>query len=257
MVAGHVPEGEGLWLDEQVYFSYGSFEPVKAELARRIPITGTLAIGAAVIWLALGIPIGILSGIRRAIGRRPRGDDLRDHRGVDADLLARPAAAVRLLVQVGALTVERDPHRLQRVGWGVPGGPRGALHPAMGVPRLHQRGVLRTDGPRQPDRDDERGLHQDGPRQGLVRASGDLQARPARRAHARRHDARPGRRPPPRRRLHHRDRLRIARDRAARGPVDRHQRLPDGDGSDDPRARSSSPSRTWSWTSRTPSWTRG
>ena len=65
MVAGHVPEGEGLWLDEQVYFSYGSFEPVKAELARRIPITGTLAIGAAVIWLALGIPIGILSGIRR------------------------------------------------------------------------------------------------------------------------------------------------------------------------------------------------
>ena len=55
----------GLWLDESVYFSYGSFEPVKNELSRRIPITGILAIGAAVLWLLLGIPIGILSGVRR------------------------------------------------------------------------------------------------------------------------------------------------------------------------------------------------
>src|SRR5919106_4341374 len=55
----------GWWLNEQVYFSYDGFIPVKEELARRIPITGILAIGAAVIWLALGIPIGILSGVRR------------------------------------------------------------------------------------------------------------------------------------------------------------------------------------------------
>jgi peptide/nickel transport system permease protein len=55
----------GLWLNEDVYYSYGGFVPVKEELARRIPITGILAIGAAAIWLLLGIPIGILSGVRR------------------------------------------------------------------------------------------------------------------------------------------------------------------------------------------------
>jgi peptide/nickel transport system permease protein len=55
----------GLWLNEDVYYSYDGFIPVKEELARRIPITGVLAIGAAVIWLLLGIPIGILSAIKR------------------------------------------------------------------------------------------------------------------------------------------------------------------------------------------------
>jgi peptide/nickel transport system permease protein len=55
----------GLWLNEDVYYSYDGFIPVKEELARRIPITGVLAIGAAAIWLLLGIPIGILSAIKR------------------------------------------------------------------------------------------------------------------------------------------------------------------------------------------------
>ena len=65
-VGGPPPRShEGLWLNEDVYYSYDGFVPVREELARRIPITGTLAIGAAVIWLLLGIPIGILSGIRR------------------------------------------------------------------------------------------------------------------------------------------------------------------------------------------------
>ena len=90
MLSGHPPRGhDGLWLNEDVYYSYDGFVPVKEELARRIPITGTLAIGAAMIWLLLGIPIGILSGRAPKIRRRSRGDDLRDRRGVDADLLAR------------------------------------------------------------------------------------------------------------------------------------------------------------------------
>jgi peptide/nickel transport system permease protein len=59
----------GFWLDAEPpdgpYYSYGNFVPVKEELARRLPITGILAIGAAVVWLLLGIPIGILSGVRR------------------------------------------------------------------------------------------------------------------------------------------------------------------------------------------------
>jgi peptide/nickel transport system permease protein len=66
MLSGHPPRShEGLWLNEDVYYSYDGFVPVREELARRIPITGTLAIGAAVLWLLLGVPIGILSGVRR------------------------------------------------------------------------------------------------------------------------------------------------------------------------------------------------
>ena len=55
----------GFWLNEDVYYSYDGFIPVKEELARRIPITAVLAIGAAVLWLLLGIPIGIISGVKR------------------------------------------------------------------------------------------------------------------------------------------------------------------------------------------------
>jgi peptide/nickel transport system permease protein len=55
----------GFWLNEDVYYSYDGFIPVKEELARRIPVTAVLAIGAAVLWLLLGIPIGIISGVKR------------------------------------------------------------------------------------------------------------------------------------------------------------------------------------------------
>jgi peptide/nickel transport system permease protein len=55
----------GLFLDETVYYSYGNFVPVKEEIYRRLPVTITLAVGAAVLWLFIGIPIGIVSGIKR------------------------------------------------------------------------------------------------------------------------------------------------------------------------------------------------
>jgi peptide/nickel transport system permease protein len=55
----------GLWLNEQVYFSYANNVPVREEIVRRIPVTLVLALGAAVIWMLLGIPIGIISAIRR------------------------------------------------------------------------------------------------------------------------------------------------------------------------------------------------
>ena len=54
----------GLWLNEQVYFSYGNYVPVKEEMYKRIPVTVTLATGAAVVWLLLGIPIGMASAIK-------------------------------------------------------------------------------------------------------------------------------------------------------------------------------------------------
>ena len=54
----------GLFLDEQVYFSYQNFVPVRDEVLRRLPYTAVLAVGGALVWLMVGIPIGIVSAIR-------------------------------------------------------------------------------------------------------------------------------------------------------------------------------------------------
>jgi|SRR5918996_2643498 peptide/nickel transport system permease protein len=54
----------GLFLNEQVYFSYSNFVPVKEEIYKRIPVTATLAFGAAIVWLLLGLPIGIMSATK-------------------------------------------------------------------------------------------------------------------------------------------------------------------------------------------------
>ena len=54
----------GIFLDEDVYFSYTNHVPVKEEIYSRMPVTATLALGAAVVWLAIGIPIGIVSAIK-------------------------------------------------------------------------------------------------------------------------------------------------------------------------------------------------
>jgi peptide/nickel transport system permease protein len=55
----------GLFLAEDVYYSYSNFVPVKEEIFRRLPVTITLGIGAACIWLITGIPIGVLAATRR------------------------------------------------------------------------------------------------------------------------------------------------------------------------------------------------
>ncbi|MBW3592734.1 MAG: ABC transporter permease [Actinobacteria bacterium] len=46
-------------------FSYDSREPVKDELAERFPRTLVLAGGAAVIWIVMGVTIGVVSALRR------------------------------------------------------------------------------------------------------------------------------------------------------------------------------------------------
>src|SRR6266496_1375380 len=55
----------GLFLNKQVYFSWSNFVPVRDEIFSRLPVTITLAVGAGVIWLLMGIPIGIISAIKR------------------------------------------------------------------------------------------------------------------------------------------------------------------------------------------------
>ena len=46
-------------------FSYSTRSPVKDQFFDRVLVTVQLAIGAALVWLAIGIPIGILSAIKR------------------------------------------------------------------------------------------------------------------------------------------------------------------------------------------------
>jgi peptide/nickel transport system permease protein len=55
----------GWFLNKQVYFSYASRVPVSEEIYNRMPITFTLALGAAVVWLLIGLPIGVISAIKR------------------------------------------------------------------------------------------------------------------------------------------------------------------------------------------------
>lgn len=55
----------GLWLNEEYYYSYNNFVPVKEEISGRVSVTLVLALGGAVVWIAIGIPIGIISAIRR------------------------------------------------------------------------------------------------------------------------------------------------------------------------------------------------
>jgi len=54
----------GLFLNKDVYFSYQGHIPVSEEIFSRLPVTTTLTIGAAICWLLLGIPIGIISAIK-------------------------------------------------------------------------------------------------------------------------------------------------------------------------------------------------
>jgi peptide/nickel transport system permease protein len=54
----------GMFLDEDVYFSYTNHVAVKEEIYKRLPVTGMLAVGAAMIWLMIGLSIGIISAIK-------------------------------------------------------------------------------------------------------------------------------------------------------------------------------------------------
>ena len=55
----------GFFLNKQVYFSWSDFVPVRQQIFSRLPVTIVLAIGAGVIWLLMGIPIGVVSAIRQ------------------------------------------------------------------------------------------------------------------------------------------------------------------------------------------------
>ncbi len=55
----------GWFLNEEVYFSYSNNVPVKEQIYPRLPVTVTLAGGAAILWMLVGVPIGVVSAIKR------------------------------------------------------------------------------------------------------------------------------------------------------------------------------------------------
>jgi peptide/nickel transport system permease protein len=55
----------GLFLNKQVYYSYGNDVPVAGQIWSRLPVTLALTIGSAILWLLMGIPLGIISAIKR------------------------------------------------------------------------------------------------------------------------------------------------------------------------------------------------
>ena len=55
----------GLWLNEEVYFSYINNVPVKEEIRERLPVTFVLMVGGVVLWLLIGIPTGVVSAVKR------------------------------------------------------------------------------------------------------------------------------------------------------------------------------------------------
>lgn len=55
----------GMWLDENVYYSWSNQQTVKDEIKQRFPVTATLAIGSAILWLLMGVPLGIISAVKR------------------------------------------------------------------------------------------------------------------------------------------------------------------------------------------------
>src|SRR5919109_688503 len=46
-------------------FSYQNYISVKQQIFDRLPATASLAIGAAVVWLLIGLSVGIISAVRR------------------------------------------------------------------------------------------------------------------------------------------------------------------------------------------------
>lgn len=56
---------KGVLFDFDLGYSYQYNAPVSELIANRLPATAFLALGAAVLWLAIGIPVGVISAVRR------------------------------------------------------------------------------------------------------------------------------------------------------------------------------------------------
>ena len=75
-------------------FSYQNQTDVLPEILKRLPATIFLTVGAVIVWLAIGIPIGVLSAIKTGSVDGPARDGHRADLHLGAGLLLRPRRAV-------------------------------------------------------------------------------------------------------------------------------------------------------------------
>ena len=243
----------GLFLSEDVYYSYGNFIPVKEEIARRLPVSITLGVGAACIWLVLGIPIGILSAIRR-----------NSFSSRSAMFLAIVGVSMpvfwlgQLLLYVFWFKLGIMPSSGLEIGASIWDSILQGkfilpwITVAVGYAAFYAR-MVRGNLIETMSDDYIRTARA----KGMSGTPRDLQARVAWRPHPRGHDARSRSRDGDQRALHHGSAVRAPGCRSARRPLDRSQRLPHGHGCHRPGRAVHRHREPLSWTSPTRSWTRG
>ncbi len=78
--------------------SYKLHEPVTSLIGQWVPIDISLAVGGGIIWLTLGLSVGILAARRPRSVLGPERHRVRPHRAVDPDLRPRPSPALHLLL---------------------------------------------------------------------------------------------------------------------------------------------------------------
>jgi peptide/nickel transport system permease protein len=59
------PGEDASFLDPDIYYSWSNRVEVRDEIARAFPVTLVLTAGAMILWLIIGIPIGIVSALKR------------------------------------------------------------------------------------------------------------------------------------------------------------------------------------------------
>ena len=151
---------ERLVLHFDLGFSFYSGADVKALILDRLPATISLAVGGVLIWLLAGIPVGIISAIKRRSAPGPHGDGHGARVRLGPRLLARAGGPVPVRLRHRSLSgvVPAWRRQLRRVD-GQPLALVRIAADAVVRARRELRGHLRAAAARQPDRRDGRGLH--------------------------------------------------------------------------------------------------
>ena len=95
-------------------YSFRNSQPVTALLLDRIPVTASLAFGAAILWLVGGVSVGVLSALRRGSVFDRVAMTHGARRRLAAHLLHRPALARALRVPLEAVAERRQLRAVHR-----------------------------------------------------------------------------------------------------------------------------------------------
>ena len=175
---------KGIVLHFNFGYSYYTSASVTSLIANRLPATLSLTIGAVVLWVVVGIPIGILSAVKRG--------KFVDRAAMTTALafVSMPTFWLGLMVlflfaqDIGKFPIFPGAGLLRRPDR-RPGEMVRVTAPAVVRARGHTGRDLRATAARQPARDDGRGLHPHRPCQGRCRNAVIVAPRRPRRDHAR------------------------------------------------------------------------